>query len=128
MSEPMKKPLTKNKERLLNMKYKGDLYRIPRRVANKYKVDSASKKNTYIKSDSLLADDLFAELDSKYSKPGALLQGLRHREGLSQQKVAALIQVTQSDLSKMENGKRPMGKTIAKRIADRFDVDYRIFM
>ena len=54
-----------------------------------------------------------------------LLRGLRARENLSQLEFAQAIGVTQSDLSKMELGKRPIGKIIAKRIAEKFDIDYR---
>ncbi len=64
----------------------------------------------------------------KYSRAGALLKGLRHRENLSQKTFAEKIHVTQSDLSKMEHGKRPIGKIIAKRIAQLFNVDYRNFL
>ena len=71
------------------------------------------------------ADALFAELDRKYTKPGVLLRGLRARENLSQIEFAQAIGVTQSDLFKMELGKRPIGKIIAKRIAEKFDIDYR---
>ncbi len=36
--------------------------------------------------------------------------------------------ISQADLSKMESGKRPIGKVIAKRLAEVFDTDYRIFL
>ena len=41
---------------------------------------------------------------------------------------AKKIKVTQSNLSKMENGKRPIGKMVAQRIAKEFDVNYRYFL
>jgi len=50
---------------------------------------------------------------------------LRARENLSQIEFAQAIGVTQSDVSKMELGKRPIGKIIAKRIAEKFDIGYR---
>lgn len=127
MSVPIKKRPTK-KGTFLKMKYKGAFYLIPKKVADKYKVDLPVNKVSRVKSDSILADDLFDELDKKFTKPGILLQGLRHREGLSQVAFAKKINVTQSDLSKMEHGKRPIGKLIAKRIAHQFGVDYRLFL
>ena len=57
-----------------------------------------------------------------------MLRGVRVRENLSQIEFAKKIGVTQSDLSKMELGKRPIGKIVAKRIAKMFDVPYRIFL
>ena len=132
MSVPMKKRPTKEGP-ILKITHKGTLYRIPKKVADKYRVAKPRvspevKKSDLAESDSILADDLFAELDQKFTKPGVLLQGLRHREGLSQIEFANKIYVSQSDLSKMEHGKRPIGKVVAKRIAYQFDVDYRIFL
>lgn len=118
----MKKHLTKDK--ILHIVHHGQAYNIPARIANKYTVDAHAK----VSSGAILADDFFAELVQKYTRAGVLLKGLRHREGLSQVKFAKKIHITQSDLSKMECGKRPIGKTIAKRIADVFDVNYRVFL
>ena len=67
-------------------------------------------------------------MDNKIGWPAALLKGLRARENLSQVEFARRINVTQANLSKMENGARPIGKTIAHRIAQTFDVDYDHFV
>ncbi len=121
MSAHMKKHLTKSsKAKILKISYKGNAYHIPKKVADEYKIGPVEE--------SVLADDLFTELDKKYTKPGVLLRGLRYRENLSQVEFAELIAVTQSDLSKMEHGKRTIGKTLAKRIAEQFDIDYRYFL
>lgn len=122
MSVPMRKRRTKDE--VIHIVHKGNVYDIPVKIADQYKVDTSVDAA----SDSILADDLFAELDQKYTKAGVLLQGLRNREGLSQVEFAKKISVTQSDLSKMELGKRPIGRTIAKRIAEVFNVNYRLFM
>jgi len=74
------------------------------------------------------ADDVFQSLTEKYSKAGALLRGLRIREGLNQTEFAKIIDTTQANLSSMENGSRPIGKNKAKLIAEKFDVDYRYFL
>lgn len=74
------------------------------------------------------ADDVFQSLTEKYSKAGALLRGLRVREGLNQIEFAKIIDTTQANLSSMENGNRPIGKNKAKLIAEKFDVDYRYFL
>lgn len=74
------------------------------------------------------ADNVFQSLTEKYSKAGALLRGLRLREGLNQTEFSRIIDTTQANLSSMENGSRPIGKNKAKLIAEKFDVDYRYFL
>ncbi|HAT8623629.1 TPA: helix-turn-helix domain-containing protein [Legionella pneumophila] len=73
-------------------------------------------------------DDLFNDLTQESGEPGVLLKGLRYREGLSQINFAKKLNVSQTNLSAMENGRRAIGKELAKRIADLFEVDYRIFL
>ena len=70
------------------------------------------------------ADIAFKELTDKTGKAGALLRGLRVREGLTQAEFAEMIDY-QANLSSMESGKRPIGKNKAKLIAEKFNVDYR---
>lgn len=56
------------------------------------------------------------------------LRGLRRREGLTQVQMGDLIKIPQGNLSQMEHGKRPIGKKIAKRLAELFKTDYRLFL
>lgn len=74
------------------------------------------------------ADEAFKNLTDRYGKAGALLKGIRVREGLTQIEFAKLIGTSQANLSSMENGTRPIGKNKAKLIAEKFDVDYRYFL
>ncbi len=60
--------------------------------------------------------------------PLDFLKGLRYREGLSQIEFAKQLNISQTNLSAMENGRRIIGKELAKRIADIFELDYRIFL
>lgn len=101
------------------------VYAIPKSVAQKYIVDA---KAAVEKPANVSADIVFAELDKKHGKASALLKGVRARENLSQVQFAKKIGVTQANLSKMENGTRPIGKAIAKRIQKAFSVDYRYFL
>lgn len=57
-----------------------------------------------------------------------MLQGLRHREGLTQESIGKLLGIPQGNISQMEHGKRPIGKQLAKKIANFFDIDYRLFL
>lgn len=56
------------------------------------------------------------------------LRGLRNREGLTQEQFGQAIDVEQSNISKMELGKRNIGVKIAKRIEQIFNIDYRLFL
>ena len=84
----------------------GKTYAIPRKIAEKH----------LVKEQSVASEDVFANLEQKLTKVGALLKGLRAREGLTQLEFSERIGVTQSNLSNMENGRRPIGKIVAKRI------------
>lgn len=98
----------------------GGLYAVPIEVMDRYKIKSDDQYTSI--------DDLFSHLTQKSGKPGVLLKGLRYREGLSQIEFAKKLNISQTNLSAMENGKRPMGKELAKRIANIFGIDYRIFL
>lgn len=118
----MKRPLTK-------ISVLGELpqtYFIPKgRVEEVVRVlESCAVK----KEDSTTSGRLFRDIDEKYSRPGAILQGARHKEGFTQVELAKKLKVTQADLSNMEHGRRPIGKQMAKRLAKVLDVDYRVFL
>ena len=101
------------------------LYAIPKNVAKKYIVEA---KKPVERKGNIPADNIFKDMDKKYGEAGALLRGLRSRENLSQVEFAKKIKVTQVNLSKMENGTRPIGKIIVMRIAKAFDVNYKYFL
>ena len=48
---------------------------------------------------------------------------LPEREGLSQIEFAKKLHISQPNLSAMENGRRVIGKELAKRVADIFGLD-----
>jgi DNA-binding XRE family transcriptional regulator len=70
----------------------------------------------------------FIDLIEKFSETGAALRGFRLREGWTQAELAEKVGTNQANLSKMEHGKRPIGKTMAKKFAALFCTDYRIFL
>lgn len=118
MSEHMKKPHTEN---IAMVTWHGANYALPVGVIEKYRVKKESKTHLSIA-------DVFGALINEHGEPGLLLKGLRHRENLSQIELANILNVSQTNLSAMENGRRPIGKELAKRIAETFQVDYRIFL
>ena len=106
--------------------YQKKSYAIPKRVAEKYRISPALIR--YKKKLPVASEKVFAEIENKFTKAGVLLKGLRTREGLTQIQFARKIHVTQANLSNMENGRRPIGKKLAKRIEKVFKVNYRYFL
>ncbi len=74
------------------------------------------------------SEEVFAGLHAKYGRAGTVLRGFRAREGLTQQRLAEKIGATQGDISAMEHGRRPIGKSMAMRLAKVFKTDYRVFL
>lgn len=74
------------------------------------------------------AEDVFPELADDTLRPAAALRGARYKEDMTQKELADRLDVRQSHLSEMENGKRPIGKNMAKKLASVFNCDFRIFM
>lgn len=59
---------------------------------------------------------------------GVCLRGGRTKENLTQTTLSKLTGISQRHLSEMENGKRPIGKETAKKLAEVLKVDYRVFL
>jgi DNA-binding XRE family transcriptional regulator len=74
------------------------------------------------------AESVLPELADDDLRPAAMLRGIRHREEMTQKELAKRINIRQHHLSEMENGKRPIGKAMAKKLADVFDCDYKLFL
>jgi ribosome-binding protein aMBF1 (putative translation factor) len=72
--------------------------------------------------------EVFREGIEKFSEVGLMLKGGRHKAGLTQKALADKIGVKPHHISEMEHGKRPIGKNIAHRLAEIFNVDYRVFL
>ncbi len=64
----------------------------------------------------------------KFGESGVMLRGSRYKKDITQLELSKAIGVSQHHISEMENGKRPIGKEMAKRLADFFETDYRIFL
>ena len=60
--------------------------------------------------------------------PGVSLRGSRYKEGLTQKQLADMIGVPQRHISMMENGKRPIGKDMAKRLGKALNISYKVFL
>jgi DNA-binding XRE family transcriptional regulator len=71
-------------------------------------------------------DEVFPELAGKEKQ--VYLRGIRYREDLTQKQLADLAGIPQRHISEMENGKRPIGKENAKKLAKVLNADYRMFL
>jgi len=80
------------------------------------------------KKDWVEFSEAFPELNDPAKRIAAALRGARYKAELTQVELAKRLEITQGDLSKMEHGKRPVGKKLAQRIAKIVDVDYRVFL
>jgi predicted transcriptional regulator len=57
--------------------------------------------------------------------PGILLAGARYREGLTQQELSSRTGIQRRHISEMEGGKRPIGKSNARKLAGVLKIDPR---
>jgi DNA-binding XRE family transcriptional regulator len=60
--------------------------------------------------------------------PGKRLDAERFKRSLTQTTLSKMTGIPQHHISEMENGKRPIGKETAKKLAAAFSVDYRVFL
>src|SRR3989304_674351 len=72
-------------------------------------------------SDSVPWRELFPEYKDE-DLPGVCLRGGRYREGLTQKQLADMIGIPQRHISEMENGKRSIGKEMAKRLGKALNI------
>ncbi len=74
------------------------------------------------------ADKVFKNFDKKYGKVGVTIRGLRFRDKLTQKDLATRLNIQQTHISQIENGKRVVGKNLAQKLAKIFETDYRLFL
>jgi len=95
---------------------------------NKNRAIAALKSLGFVNvSDSVPWRDLFPEYSDE-DLPGVCLAGSRVKERLTQKQLSELTGIPQSHISEMENGKRPIGKKLAKILAKALNVGYKIFL
>jgi len=90
------------------------------KLIEEYRVDD--------KNELIDAENAFKDLNEKYTPAGALLQGFRLRDDLTQMQLAKKLGTSQPAIAAMESGDRPIGKTMARKLAKIFDTDYRNFL
>jgi ribosome-binding protein aMBF1 (putative translation factor) len=76
----------------------------------------------------VVIEDIEPKMKDPFLRTASILRGARYKENMTQVDLAKKLKFTQSDLSKMEHGKRPIGKKLAQRIAEILKIDYRILL
>lgn len=89
---------------------------------------SAFQTKKQKENDSINWQDAFKEAFGDMPYYAITLRGLRNREGWTQVELSNRTGISQTNLSKMENGKRSIGKNIAKKLAEVFKTNYRMFL
>jgi ribosome-binding protein aMBF1 (putative translation factor) len=72
--------------------------------------------------------EAYQEEIEKYSEAGLMIRGSRSKEELTQKELAERLGTNQANVAAMESGQRAVGKSMAKRLAKIFKVDYRVFL
>ena len=78
-------------------------------------------------SDSIPWREAFPEYKDE-DLPSVCLRGSRHKEGLTQKQLSDITGIPQRHISEMENGKRPIGKEMAKRLGKALNIGYKVFL
>ncbi len=114
-------------EEQLEVRFRGT----PRQIAKLRRVAQALKVKDLTELD--LDEKEFYSIkdlspETAWNRGGVCLRGSRGKEGLTQKQLAELTGIAQHHISEMENGKRPIGKETARRLAVALNIDYRIFL
>lgn len=67
-------------------------------------------------------------MDAVGGEAAYMLQNARKMAGFTQIQLAHKLRMPQGNISQIESGKRMIGKTLAKRLAKIFNLDYRLFL
>ncbi len=115
MSVATKKPTTTD--------YVEVSFRIPANKVMEAKQAMASYGAVAEEPESVAWEEVYPDFNGSVA-----LRGARRREGLTQIELARLVGINQAHISEMEHGKRPIGKEMAKRLAEVLKVNYRVFL
>ena len=66
--------------------------------------------------------------DNDELTPGAALIGARGKECVTQRELSKMTGIPQRHISEMENGKRPIGKEMAKKLGKALSISYKVFL
>ncbi|MBL6991834.1 MAG: helix-turn-helix transcriptional regulator [Bacteriovoracaceae bacterium] len=116
MSEHMRRRLTKDDITILVRGTEIEL-------KSSIKASLANIINELIDFDSFTAEEVHGEwLISPLMRVAKYLKGARKREGLTQAEVCKKLKIQQGNLSKMENGERPIPESLISKLASLYNI------
>ena len=105
----------------VELKFSGPAYEVERAI-------EAMKSIGFTDTSDLIPwQDAYPEF-SEAQLIGKALSGARYKENLTQMQLAEQTGISQRHISEMENGKRPIGKKIAKRLGEALNMGYKAFL
>ena len=63
-----------------------------------------------------------------YRKSALMVKGARNKEEITQKELAKKLNILQTNLSMIENAKRPIGKKLAHKLEKVFNISYKVFL
>ncbi len=122
MSVPMKKPLTE-----IQVKVGQKSFHYTNIPQSKLKPILTLLKN--YQDDSIPWRELAKDrIQTSGGEPAYMLKTSRKAVNMTQAQLAAQLNMPQGNLSQIESGKRAIGKSLAKKLGNVFDLDYRVFL
>jgi ribosome-binding protein aMBF1 (putative translation factor) len=86
------------------------------------------KSKTVLREKSIPWREVARENIEKYTEVGLAIRGARFRAELTQKELAEQIDVLPHHISEMEHGKRPVSKKMAHKLAEKLNVNYKVFL
>lgn len=84
--------------------------------------------NKYSEADSVGWAVVAKDSIEKYGQFGMVLRGARFRENMTQKELAEKSGVSQENISRIENGKRSIGKKLAMKLAKSLKIDHELLL
>ena len=97
-------------------------------LLSKFKLEPDSELSTESWQD--VFEDLYNGIDGieSYKNSAVAVKSARLSEQWSQKVLAEKLTILQSNLSKIENAKRPVGKRLAQKLGKVFGLNYKVFL
>lgn len=104
----------------------GTRYRAPLRVVGEIEKKLSDYKEE--REETVGVDPFIKGVQGDLPDWAIYFKGIRQREDSTQKEMAEALGLTQSNISDIERGRRPIGKMLAKKIAERFNAEYRLLL
>lgn len=104
----------------------GRNYQAPRGVLNE--LQKKLKKYEQTCQESVSVNSFLKGVKGDLPDWAIYFRGIRQREDLTQKEMAKRLHLTQSNISDIERGRRPIGKQLARQIAEEFSAEYRMLL